>query len=261
MNTEIQAIFIDLGNTLRILIKDEEHMACARRRIAELVGTNEDPETFLARLEARYKTYRKWAFENLIEAPETELWTRWLAPEFPAEKIAPLGVELTFQFRQAMGRRVVVEHGREVVEELRRRGYTLGIISNVITSREIPDWLEADGFAPYFKTVVLSSVFGKRKPDPSIYLEAARTAGVEPARCVYIGDNLKRDVTGTRAAGFGGVVILIDPEELAEAEASAIITDENRPDGFIHEFKQLLDVFPERNLSPAGQLQVGERIE
>ncbi len=163
-------------------------------------------------------------------------------PEFPAEKIAPLGGELTYQFRQSMGRRVVVENGKEVVVELHRRGYTLGIISNLIGTREIPDWLEADGFSPYFKSVVLSSVFGKRKPDPAIYLEAARRAGVEPANCVYIGDNLKRDVTGTRAAGFGMVVIMISPEELAEET----ITDENRPDVIIHEFRQLLDIFPGR---------------
>jgi putative hydrolase of the HAD superfamily len=240
MISEVEAIFIDLGNTLRILIKDQAHMACARKKITELVGTDENPEDFCAKLDARYKAYRKWAFDNLVEAPEAELWTRWLAPEFPAEKIAPLGVELTFQFRQSMGRRVVVDQGKEVVAELYRRGYILGIISNVITSQEIPDWLEEDGFAPYFQSVVLSAVFGKRKPDPAIYLEAARIAGVTPGHCVYIGDNLKRDVTGTRAAGFGMVVILISPEDLAEAT----ITDENRPDMIIHEFSQLLDIFP-----------------
>ena len=247
MNGAVEAIFIDLGNTLRVLIKDEAHMAQARQALAALVGTDEDPQAFYARLEERYKAYRKWAFENSREAPEPELWTRWLAPEFPAGRIAPLGVELTFQFRQAMGRRVVVAHGKEVVAELDRRGYILGIISNVIASREIADWMEADGFAPYFKSVVLSSVFGWRKPHPAIYLEAARLAGVDPARCVYVGDNLKRDVTGTRAAGFGGVVILISPEELAEASFTA----ENRPDVIIHEFVQLLDLFPERNLPPA----------
>lgn len=261
MNTEIEAIFIDLGNTLRMLIKDPEHMARARRKITELVGTAEDPEAFCTKLDARYKAYRKWAFENLLEAPEPELWTRWLAPEFPAEKIAPLGVELTYQFRQAMGRRVVVEQGKEVVEELHRRGYILGLISNVITSREIPDWLEADGFAPYFKSIVLSSVFGRRKPDPAIYLEAAHIAQVDPARCVYIGDNLKRDVTGTRAAGFGMVVILISPDVLAEAEASGAITDENRPDFIIYEFKQLLDIFPARNQPLAASLPEKEGFE
>lgn len=240
MAQNIEAIFLDLGNTLRVLVKDQDHMARARQKIVELVGTDEDPLVFCEKLNVRYKTYRKWAFEYLTEAPESELWTRWLVPEFPAEKIAPLGKELTFQFRQSMGRRVVVESGREVIEELYRRGYTLGIISNLIGSREIPEWLEADGFAAYFTSVVLSSVFGKRKPDPAIYREATRIAGVDPSRCVYVGDNLKRDVTGTRAAGFGMVIIMISPEELAKET----LTEENRPDLIIHQFKELLDIFP-----------------
>lgn len=240
MKQNIDAIFLDLGNTLRILIKDEAHMSLARKKMAELVGTDENPESFFEKLNSRYKTYRTWAFENLTEAPEADLWTRWLTPEFPAERITSQAVELTFQFRQSMGRRVVVDHGREVVEELQRRGYILGIISNLIGTREISDWIKAEGFAPYFKSIVLSSVFGKRKPDPAIYLEAARIAGVEPCRCGYVGDNLKRDVTGTRQAGFGMVVIMISPEELAEET----ITDENRPDIIIHKFTELLDIFP-----------------
>lgn len=240
MPLEVDAIFLDLGNTLRVLVKDETHQSHARQRLIELVGTEEDPATFHEKLDFRYKTYRKWAFENLQEAPEAELWTRWLAPEFPAEKLTPLAVELTYLFRQSMGRRVVQRDGKKVVEALSQRGYTLGIISNVITSREIPDWLEEDGFARYFKAVVLSSVFGRRKPDPAIYLEAARIAGVEPIRCVYVGDNLKRDVTGTRQAGFGMVIILLDPQEV---EAGSI-SDENKPDLIIHEFSALLDIFP-----------------
>ena len=240
MAHKFEAIFIDLGNTLRILLKDAGHQAAARQKIVELVGTDEDPEAFCEKLNFRYKDYRKWAFEHLREAPEAELWTRWLVPDFPCERIAPLAVELTYQFRQSMGRRVVVENGRQVVEELQRRGYILGIISNLIGSREIPEWLQAEGFASYFKAVVLSSTFGKRKPDPSIYLEAARLAGVEPSGCVYVGDNLKRDVTGTRQAGFGMVVIMISPEEPAQAT----LTDENLPDVIIHEFKELLDLFP-----------------
>jgi HAD superfamily hydrolase (TIGR01549 family) len=211
MTQNIEAIFLDLGNTLRILVKDQDHMARARQKIVELVGTDEDPIAFVAKLDERYKIYRKWAFEHLREAPESEMWTRWLTPDFPAERIAPLGGELTYQFRQSMGRRVVVEGGREVVEELGRRGYILGIISNLIGTREIPEWLEAENFEPYFQVVALSSVLGIRKPAPEIYLEAAHRAGVEPAQCAYVGDNLKRDVTGARGAGFGSVIIMISP--------------------------------------------------
>jgi HAD superfamily hydrolase (TIGR01549 family) len=245
MTHNIEAIFLDLGNTLRSLVKDEAHMARARGEIVRLLGTDEDPAAFCAKLHERYKGYRKWAFENLTEAPEAELWTRWMAPEFPAEKVAPLGAELTFQYRQSLGRRVVVDGGREVLAELQRRGYILGIISNLIGTREIPEWLEAEGYAPYFKSVVLSSVFGKRKPDPAIYLEAARLAGVEPAHCVYVGDNPKRDVVGTRQAGFGGIILMMSEQELAEEP----IAPENQPDRIIHQFRQLLEIFPERNLT------------
>ncbi len=242
MSSNIEAIFLDVGNTLRILLKDEAHQSTARRQIAALAGTQENPEEFCARLDARYKVYRKWAFENLIEAPEVDLWTRWLLPDYPSEVIAPLAGELTYQFRQSMGRRVMQENSREVVIELHRRGYCLGIISNVITTREIPDWLEEDHLTPYFKSVVLSSVFGRRKPDPAIYLEAARLSGVEPDRCVYVGDNPKRDVIGTRQAGFGMVILMIEPKTLEEAPLSG----DSLPDRVIHTFNDLLEVFPAR---------------
>lgn len=242
MTDDIEAIFFDLGNTLRLLVEDDECMAGARQRIAELVGTDEDPVAFHQKLESRYKNYRKWAFETLSEASESDLWTRWLTPEFPAKRIAPLGGELTYQFRKSKGQRVMVNSGREVIDALYKRGYTLGIISNLIGTREIPEWLIADGLVPYFKSVLLSSVYGKRKPDPSIYLEAARRAEVDPIKCVYVGDNLDRDVTGTRAAGFGMVIIILSLEKLTEVT----LTDINRPDRIIHEFRELLTIFPER---------------
>lgn len=237
---EIEAVFLDLGNTLRFVKKDAGYQADARRRIAELVGSDEDPGVFCAKVDERYKQYRLWAFENMREAPEAELWTRWLAPEFPSERIAPQGEELTYQYRRANGIRVLVDKGVEVIDTLYRRGYTLGIISNLISTREIPEWLERDGLAHYFKSVVLSSVLGIRKPDPEIYLTAARRAGVAPERCAYVGDNLKRDVTGTHAAGFGMSIIMMDEDELADAE----INDDNRPNAVIFRFSELLELFP-----------------
>jgi HAD superfamily hydrolase (TIGR01549 family) len=245
--SSMDAIFLDVGNTLRMLVKDEQHQRRARQQIAHLAGTRESPETFCARLDSRYKEYRLWAFENLLEAPETELWTRWMLPDYPAERIAPHALELTFQYRQSMGRRVLVPDAREVIVELSRRGYCLGIISNVITSREIPDWLDADHLTPYFKSVVLSSVFGRRKPDPAIYLEAARLAEVDPGRSVYVGDNPIRDVEGTHQAGFGMVVLIL---EKGAAEAALPVGVDapraNVPDCIIRQFNQLLDIFPPR---------------
>lgn len=240
MEPEIEAIFIDLGNTMRVLVKDEEHQSSARKRIAEMVGCQESPEALCQLIDERYKTYRKWAFQTMIEESEPELWTRWLLPDYPPEVLTPIATELTYQFRQSMGKRVLQKDAREVVCELDRRGYRLGIISNVISTQEIPDWLEADGFNPYFKSVVLSSVLGRRKPDPEIYWEAARKIGVAPEKCVYVGDNPSRDVVGTRNAGFGMIILLMDREEVENDPPQG----ENKPDRIIYEFKELLDIFP-----------------
>ncbi len=242
MSKDIQAIFIDVGNTLRILVEDEPYQARARQQIATLVGVQETPEVFCQKLDTRYKIYRKWAFETLLEAPERELWTRWLLPEWPVDRIGPLAGELTFLYRQTMGRRFAQPDAKDVVVELTRRGYCLGIISNTITEREIPNWLEEDGLKAYFPTVILSSILGKRKPGPEIYLEAARQAGVSPAQSAYLGDNPSRDVLGARLAGFGMVIIMMEPEKLAKEPP----TGDNQPDLIIHKMSDLLAHFPPR---------------
>jgi hypothetical protein len=58
MNNTIEAIFIDVGNTLRILVEDESFQAQAMLKIATLVGTSESPEAFCKLLDDRYKVYR-----------------------------------------------------------------------------------------------------------------------------------------------------------------------------------------------------------
>jgi len=242
MHTDIEVIFIDVGNTLRVLVEDEVYQAQARQKIASLTGTSESPDAFCALLDARYKVYRKWAFETLREASEKELWTSWMLPDFPPERIAPLANELTYLYRQTMGRRFAQPDAKAVTLELVRRGYRLGILSNTITEREIPEWLEKDGLSQYYPTVVLSSIFGHRKPGPEIYWEAARRAGVEPAKAAYVADNPSRDVPGSRKAGFGMIIIMLKPEELEKKD----LTGEFKPDHVIHTLSSLLEIFPPR---------------
>ncbi len=248
MNHDIEAIFLDHGNTLRIVVKDEAFQARARQQLATLVGAQESPEAFCEWLDERYKVCKRRAKESMIEASEVELWTRGMLPEWPPEQIAPLAGKLTRLWRDRDGRRIARPDTKEVIIELNRRGYCLGIIANTITETEIPDWLEEEGLTQYFKAVVLSSILGKRKPGPEIYLEAARRAGVDPARSVYVGDNPSRDILGTRLAGFGGAILLMEPDTLAKEPS----TGEDKPDLVIHELRELLDVFPARHSPSDG---------
>jgi FMN phosphatase YigB (HAD superfamily) len=242
MQNNIEAIFLDVGNTLRIVIDDKDFIALSKRQLVALTGARESPEAFHEKLVERYKVLRKRAKEKLIEASEKEMWTKWMLPDFPAEKIAPLSGKLTRLWRDCDGRRVPRQDVSQVVIELSKRGYLLGIIANTITETEIPDYLETDGLTGYFKTVVLSSKLGIRKPNPEIYWEAARRIGVEPAKCVYVGDNPVRDVEGTRAAGYGMFILFYEP---ATQEKEPPIV-EVKPDYTIREMKELLDIFPPR---------------
>ncbi len=89
---------------------------------------------------------------------------------------------------------------------------------------------------------MLSSKFGRRKPDPYIFIEAAQQIGIEPAKCAYVGDNPSRDIEGARRAGFGMVVILLESATLSKEPPKG----SQRPDALIRECKDLLNIFPPR---------------
>lgn len=238
----IKAIFLDVGNTMRIVIPDEPFVVESKRMLAELTGTKMSPDEFHALLEERYKVLRKRAKTELIEASEKEMWTKWMLPDFPSKKIAPLSAKLTRLWRDCDGRRVPREDVKETVIELRKRGYLLGLIANTITETEIPDYLKADKLSKYIKTVILSSKVGIRKPNPEIYWMASRKIGVKPERCVYVGDNPSRDAEGTRAAGYGMFILFYEPATQAKEPPKVEI----HPDYTIKAMKDLLDIFPKR---------------
>jgi FMN phosphatase YigB (HAD superfamily) len=102
--------------------------------------------------------------------------------------------------------------------------------------------MEEDGLTEYLHPVILSSRVTVRKPNPEIYLMAARQIGVAPEKCAYVGDNPIRDVEGTRAAGFGMMILFIEPATIAKEPQSG----EQKPDYTIEECSELLDIFQPR---------------
>jgi len=245
MQNNIEAIFLDVGNTLRIVVEDKEFQAESKRQLVELTGAQMSPDDFFDFSEERYKILRKRAKTQLIEASEKERWTEWMLPDFPKEKIAPLSSKLTRLWRDSDGRRVARPDVKDTVIELHRRGYVLGIIANTITETEIPDWIVEDGLTGYFQEVVLSSKVGFRKPLPDIYWEASNRIGVPPERCVYVGDNPVRDVEGARKAGYGMMIVLYEPATFKNEPQSG----EYSADHTIQNLSELLDIFPARELA------------
>ena len=130
--------------------------------------------------------YKHWAEQTHLELSESDLWTKWMLPDFPVDQIKPVAVQLNQLYREALGLRVIFPESREVVLELFRRGYRLGLVSNTTSSVEVPALLKELEITGCFETVILSTVVGKRKPDPAILLDAAQRMGIEPrVLCIH----------------------------------------------------------------------------
>jgi putative hydrolase of the HAD superfamily len=126
----------------------------------------------------------------------------------------------------------VRERTAETLDELRRRGYRLGVISNADGRAE--EALEAVGLRAHFELVIDSGLVGIDKPDPRIFRLAAERMGVEPSQAVYVGDIYEIDVRGARAAGMEA--ILVDP----------LWKWDDRDCPRIRGIHDLLDLLPER---------------
>jgi HAD superfamily hydrolase (TIGR01509 family) len=97
--------------------------------------------------------------------------------------------------------------------------FPLGIASS--SNRELIDAvLEAAGLAPLFAATVSSEEVAHGKPEPDVYLEAARRLGIAPERCAAVEDSHG----GIRSAKNAGmrVVAIPNPSYPPDDEALAL---------------------------------------
>lgn len=250
MMQHIEAVLFDMGGTLRKTKKRSRDERLANiDKILMLLGSSTDPARFSRLLARRSTAYRRWARETMIELDEVELWTRWLLPDWPEVQVREHALRLNQLWREATGERTIFPEAAEVLLTLFRRGYRLGLVSNTTSSTEVPDALETLGLTSYFETIVLSAVVGKRKPDPSILLEATSRMGIAPGKCAYVGDLPHRDVAAARKAGFSKSILI---RNRSSRGANVLEDPKLRPDHDIHSLIDLLKLFPERT-SPQPQ--------
>jgi putative hydrolase of the HAD superfamily len=108
------------------------------------------------------------------------------------------------QFRDGRGWRLFPET-LEVLEELRRLQYRLGVISNF--DSRVYSVMESLKIRSYFDSITISSETGYAKPHPEIFKAAIRAAGVPGNRILFVGDNLADDVQAGASAGLHTLLI------------------------------------------------------
>jgi HAD superfamily hydrolase (TIGR01549 family) len=110
-----------------------------------------------------------------------------------------------------------------LVAQLRGAGYRLGVLSN--TSQAHWEFCRRRyRILEVFQVYALSFAIGVMKPDPQIYAEAARLAGVAPQEILFT-DDRPENVAGARQAGWDAVVFESATQLSRELHGRGILTN------------------------------------
>lgn len=249
MTADIKAIFFDIGGTLVAKSKYPSKDTHALGAMLVLLDLDWPVTKLLETLEEGQRAYKAWCERTMNELSIEEKWAKFLLTELDSTLVKKHAVELQQLWRESKGRASVRVEVPAMFNEFHKRGYILGTISH-----STPTYLDEPGLADMLSVRIYAPEFGKRKPHPSLFIDAARQCGLPPAACAYVGDNPWRDVVGPREAGFGTVILVRNGGSTTAAHTSMI-----QPDYTVHNLHELLFYFPLREQT--RKLEVVERAD
>lgn len=135
----------------------------------------------------------------------------------PPEELARLGDLKNSYYREAADRQGIIftPGAEELLKVLQQAGIKQAIGSGTprknleLAYRQHP-WLRT-----YFEVAVVAGDTPNSKPDPEVFLLAARSLGVAPANCLVIEDGLL-GIEAARRAGMASVAVIAQGQHEAE---------------------------------------------
>lgn len=132
-----------------------------------------------------------------------------------------------------------------LLEELRRRGYRLGVVTNrSVGGPPFIEELRAYGLLDFFEALAVSCDDGWLKPHPALFRKALDALTVAPAEAAMVGDSLRADVMGAKALGM--VAVWKRPPHRPQEPAALPDGTLALPDYTIDHPSELLDLPPFR---------------
>ena len=144
--------------------------------------------------------FRGWQLDRCVAQIET-----WLGRKLPDDFVAQVRLRTRSTFEAKLQ---PIPGAVELVQALRLPM----CVASSGPREKIELSLSLTGLLPYFKDRIFSGYeLGSWKPDPGLFLHAARTLGVEPARCAVVEDSL----VGVQAGVAAGMeVFAYQPEQV-----------------------------------------------
>jgi putative hydrolase of the HAD superfamily len=91
------------------------------------------------------------------------------------------------------------------LDALAARGMPMAVVSN--WDSYLPRLLELRGLSGYFRTVSVSALEETGKPDAEIFRRTCARMAVDAGEALHVGDSLRDDFEGARAAGLQAVLL------------------------------------------------------
>jgi len=116
--------------------------------------------------------------------------------------------DLVWLWYEPLAKLVTIEPDiHQTLTKLKCRGLKLAIISNTFVSASVLDrHLKQLNLFDFFDFIYYSYMFNKRKPNPEMFLSAAKKLNLSPHEIVFVGDRIDNDVMGSLNAGMIAVL-------------------------------------------------------
>ncbi len=195
---EIEAVTFDVGGTL---LQPWPSVGHVYAEVAARHGYEVKPEALNRQFAAAWQA--KKGFDHSREAWRAlvdQTFTGLVKPS-PSQALFD---ELYRRFESPAAWRVFAD-ARPALEQLRRRGLKLGVVSN--WDERLRPLLEQLDLSRFFDVIVISVEAGLAKPAAGIFLEAAAGLKLPPPAVLHIGDSVTEDLDGAQAAGLKAVLL------------------------------------------------------
>jgi putative hydrolase of the HAD superfamily len=239
----LQAVFFDMGGTIETLWQTPElrikETSGIRTRLAQAgIHFDLNDKQLYKIISDGLNAYHRFSLQTMQELSPQRVWAEYILADHHVdpEKLSELAEELMLYIETHYYKRVMRPEVPAVLESVQKLGLKIGLISNVNSRGQVPTNLKQYGIRHYFDPIVLSSEYGRRKPDPAIFHYAARLADLPTSHCVYVGDRIARDILGARRAGFRMAVQILHGYDHGERDEGPA------PDAIITDLTELVDI-------------------
>jgi len=252
----IQAVFFDMGGTIETYGWTTELRLKATpgiRKILADAGIHLDltDKQLYELISAGLAAYHRLSLQTMRELSPCQVWGEYILSDYPVDQaaLASTAEDLMCYIETRYYERKLRPEVPAVLKAIKQMGLKIGMISNVNSRGQVPTNLTEYKLRHYFDPVVLSSEYGRRKPDPAIFHYAARLASVPTSYCLYVGDRIARDIIGARKAGFGLAVQIKHDFKHGEPDEGAT------PDFVIKKMTELINIIQAelQRILPASQ--------